>query len=531
MLNIRRTASSYRPGRRAVRRFACMSLAFTAIFGLVIAPPAQAVTMTEWGTPSVITIPFGIAMGKDGNLWFTELVGGRVGAITTSGTFNFELPVAGSPEGIAPGPDGNLWFTDYGANKIGRITTTGLITEFSVPTASAFDSADGGGIAAGPDGNLWFTETNANKIGRITTSGKVTGEFPIPGGDDPYRITAGPDGNMWFTEFGPFEIGRITTAGTVTQFPIPSPGPTEWTYGITAGPDGNLWFTEPQADIIGRITTSGTVTKFPLPSQFNSEESDITPGPCGDGLWFTEYHNGQIGHITTGGSITEYPTGPTTIGPQGITRGPDGNIWFAGWTTDSLGTSAVGMIGRASDLGLSARIGCLSLLPKVFLPALIGLSQGGTSSWLMQWPGPHGVIDASGMGLFGSQDAIPMGEVYSFTFGAAGTYKYQDPFHPTTKGKVQVPIQVQLLPGTLNQAQIVWASAPPPSGFVYDVQVMGPSGVFKTWLKGVAGTSAVFGPPLSLYKGAGSYQFRARIRNSLNGKASGYSDPGSIVLT
>ena len=73
--------------------------------------------------------------------------------------------------GIAAGPDGNLWFTEYDGDRIGRITPSGVVTEFSTGI-STFGGPDG--ITAGPDGNLWFTEFNGNRIGRITTSGTVT---------------------------------------------------------------------------------------------------------------------------------------------------------------------------------------------------------------------------------------------------------------------------------------------------------------------------------------------------------------------
>ena len=63
---------------------------------------------------------------------------------------------AGSvPIGIAAGPDGNLWFTEDVGNRIGRITTAGVVTEFPFRRASS----EPVGIAAGPDGNLWFTES------------------------------------------------------------------------------------------------------------------------------------------------------------------------------------------------------------------------------------------------------------------------------------------------------------------------------------------------------------------------------------
>jgi serine/threonine protein kinase len=119
-------------------------------------------SITEFPVPS----PFLITKGPDGNLWFTEDVGNKIGRISPSGTITeFPIPTAqSSPIGIAAGPDGNLWFTEYYGNQIGRISPGGTITEFPVPTArSGFY-----GITAGPDGNLWFTEDVGNKIGRIS---------------------------------------------------------------------------------------------------------------------------------------------------------------------------------------------------------------------------------------------------------------------------------------------------------------------------------------------------------------------------
>src|SRR5437660_12256405 len=87
----------------------------------------------------------------------------------------FRLPTnASSPDGIVAGPDGNVWFTEKIGNKIGRVTPQGTITEFPLPTANSLPS----GITAGSDGNVWFTELEG-KIGRITPQGAVT-EFALP---------------------------------------------------------------------------------------------------------------------------------------------------------------------------------------------------------------------------------------------------------------------------------------------------------------------------------------------------------------
>src|SRR5204863_249228 len=110
---------------------------------------------------------------------------------------DYPVPSGGSSTDITTGPDGNVWFTEIAGNKIGKITPAGVITEFPIPTAASTPV----GIASGPDGNLWFTEELANKIGRITTAGVVT-EYSIPTSDGyPVGIASGPDGNLWFAEF------------------------------------------------------------------------------------------------------------------------------------------------------------------------------------------------------------------------------------------------------------------------------------------------------------------------------------------
>src|SRR5947207_6651225 len=83
-----------------------------------------------------------------------------------------EYPVptaAASAHAITLGPDGNLWFTETIGNKIGQITPDGAITEYSLPTPNSGPGA----IIQGPDGNLWFTANGngSGGIGKITTGG------------------------------------------------------------------------------------------------------------------------------------------------------------------------------------------------------------------------------------------------------------------------------------------------------------------------------------------------------------------------
>jgi streptogramin lyase len=303
----------------------CLAVLLTPAAVLLSAPPAAAISITEFSVPNSISEPGGITAGPGGTLWFTELTANKIGRLTTAGVVTNEFTVTGNvatdfPTGIVEGPDGNLWFSETTSNAISRLTPAGVGTKFNLPTAAA-QPVD---ITPGPDGALWFTEFGANRIGRITTAGAIQ-EFTVPtAGGGPISITAGPDGNLWFTEEGANKVGRLTPQGGFKEFAVPTPGAALGK--IASGPDGNLWFTEINGNQIGRITPQGVVTEFPLPTA-DANPAVITPGPDGN-LWFTEINAGQVGRITPAGAITEFA--PPTSGTQtaGITTGPDGNIWF-----------------------------------------------------------------------------------------------------------------------------------------------------------------------------------------------------------
>ncbi|MEA2785004.1 MAG: virginiamycin lyase [Candidatus Eremiobacteraeota bacterium] len=282
--------------------------------------------------------PAGIALGPDGNLWFTEQSGDRIGRVTPRGVvteFSAGITPFSNPTAITAGPDGNLWFTENagfsGASttgRIGRITTAGVITEFSTGIPSGAHPA---GIAAGSDGNLWFSDTSAPRVGRITPAGAVTMFATGITGNavsvflSPCAMAKGPNGNVWWLEAD--KIAQITPAGTVTEYPLAT-----FASGVAPGPDGNVWFTE--GSNIDRITPSGTITRFPAQSA-----ACITPGADGN-LWFTAPFVDNVGKITPTGTVTNYDTtfGITSFSaPFGIAAGSDGNLWFTEQSTPGVG--------------------------------------------------------------------------------------------------------------------------------------------------------------------------------------------------
>ena len=110
-------------------------------------------------------MPWGIAAGPDGNIWFTEDGAARIGRITTSGVITeFSLAAGVCPYGIVAGPDGNLWFTEYTASVLGRITPSGSISQFTLPTTKSAPE----GIAVGPgQTSIWWTEPGAGQVGKL----------------------------------------------------------------------------------------------------------------------------------------------------------------------------------------------------------------------------------------------------------------------------------------------------------------------------------------------------------------------------
>ena len=80
--------------------------------------------------------------------------------------------------------------------------------------------------------------------------------------------------------------------------------------------------------VAGSAVAATSLNEYPLPTKDRNPEG-IARGPEGN-VWFAESGGaGAIGRITPGGTITEFTTGLTSNSqPTGIVAGPDGNLWF-----------------------------------------------------------------------------------------------------------------------------------------------------------------------------------------------------------
>jgi virginiamycin B lyase len=189
--------------------------------------------LTDPAHPEIDPIPYGVAAGGDGGVWFTTPGRGSAGFGSIAAVGRLD-PTSGETE-LFPltEPDkglgfmtadraGRLWFTTPVGNTIGRIDPdSSQIVEFEIPTPNSGPV----GIAFADDGSLWFTETNADNVGRYDPASGTFTEYPLETpGAIPFDITEGPDGKIYFTELGTGRIGQLDPAKAPIAAPNASDG-------------------------------------------------------------------------------------------------------------------------------------------------------------------------------------------------------------------------------------------------------------------------------------------------------------------
>jgi virginiamycin B lyase len=309
------------------------------VWALVVAVPAQAVTITEFPTDGG-QLPRYIHVGPDQNLWFTEVgpTSGAIGRISTAGDPFAAIPQVYKPVDLVTMPDGTVvWTTERGI--LGRRLPNGTVQTTSAGVGHAY------AIALTASGDMrWGVDSRYGESGVDGLVCRLTGDFvsfsPVCAPDPTIMFTRmtglalDAAGRMWAAAYEGNHLDRMTVGADAFDLKVDLPegsGPSR----LALGPDGNLWVTMYDASAIDRVAPSGARTRFPLPP--GRGPNDIVEGPDG-ALWFTELKGDAIGRMTLGGQVQEFTLAPGSQ-PEGITTGPDGALWF----TDS-GTAKIGRL-------------------------------------------------------------------------------------------------------------------------------------------------------------------------------------------
>jgi virginiamycin B lyase len=91
----------------------------------------------------------------------------------------------------------------------------------------------------------------------------------------------------------------------------------------------------PGVEALEDRSTPAAVTEFPLATATPAPQG-ITAGPDGN-LWYTDPGANKVGRLTPAGAITEFTLPTAASDPRGIAAGPDGALWFAEFGTDRIG--------------------------------------------------------------------------------------------------------------------------------------------------------------------------------------------------
>jgi virginiamycin B lyase len=154
--------------------------------------------------------PYGVAIAPDGKAWATLQQAGQIVRINPSDgkTDWFWVPTpASAPTDITVDANGDVWFLEFRGNKLGRIHNEEF-TEYPIPSASR--TAGVVGLTASPDGAIWFAMVRDHGLGRFKN-----GEFKffnLPRLDArPIGVAADPVGNIWYVDLTGF-LGTISHA-------------------------------------------------------------------------------------------------------------------------------------------------------------------------------------------------------------------------------------------------------------------------------------------------------------------------------
>ena len=255
------------------------------------------------GSAAQFYFPFGVAVDGAGNVFVTDTGNDTIRKITPGGAVT---TVAGTPLtagstdgtgsaalfsvpiGIAVDGNDNLYVTEQENQTIRKITSAGVVTTLAGQAGSP-GSADGtgsaarfdlpGGITLAPNGNLFVADTTNAEIREVTPAGVVTTIAGMPANSGaidgtgsaarfffPVGIASDGHGNLFVADANNDLMREVTEAGVVTTL-----GGTPAIFGSTDGTGSSALFDNPEgiaADANGNVyvgdTGNGTIRRGTL---------------------------------------------------------------------------------------------------------------------------------------------------------------------------------------------------------------------------------------------------------------------------
>jgi len=315
---------------------------------LFAAIPASTSEIVEFITPTKNSSPTDLAFDQEGNLWFTEVHGNKIGKLipsktkpgTSEGIVEYELPTPNSkPTYMLITRDGMIWFSAWGANSIDRLNPiTGNFTEFPIPTPNSEPHK----LVEQSDGSIWFTEFEANKIGRLNPTTGAIQEYNVNKGN-PHGITL-REGIVWYTQAGKFwkkqffnKIASLDPKNNqIKEITIPPKNSVP--HAISSSKNGDIWFTQFFGKKISRLDFSSEgppkIITYSLGKKGGTPH-DLWVDQSRNLIWYADNHGDQIGRLDlslakpgTSNGVKTFKVPTPGAHTSQVALDADGNVWF-----------------------------------------------------------------------------------------------------------------------------------------------------------------------------------------------------------
>ena len=206
--------------------------------------------VTEFKAPSGGS-PHTLIQSPEGIIWFT-VQDGRIGRLDPASGQIREYETRGGPYGLALSKDGAVWFCQLSGDRLGRVDpASGKVTEIEVPRGSGPRR-----VAANADGSiLWFAFYGSNELVKFDPiAQKILKKYPLPSGrgGGAYAVTVDGAGFPWVDELSGNTVVRLDPATEKMQV-IRLPTENTGIRKMIVAADGRLWYMGSHIGKIGVI--------------------------------------------------------------------------------------------------------------------------------------------------------------------------------------------------------------------------------------------------------------------------------------
>lgn len=227
--------------------------------------------VTEYAIPIPDSLPVGIAVDQNHNVWVALSDAGKIGRRTPGGEWRFlDSPdPEAEPRTVFVDKQNEVWFAEKVGNHIGWVDQKSWrIERWKIPTALAWPLS----LEEDDAGNLWFAEMRSDKIGKLDRQTKTITEYALPVQSAPFKL-------LYDKQHSAFWVSTVF-ANAILRFDIESkkitavykvPNEGAWVGGLDRDSQGCIWFSEQFANKIGRLCIEGVSTVRIKPQSVNTK--------------------------------------------------------------------------------------------------------------------------------------------------------------------------------------------------------------------------------------------------------------------